>query len=59
MLVCQCCKASFRLFIAKLEKDQVTWKKYQSAMEDYSSIQKVSKVEFFAQSRQHLGSKGG
>ena len=46
MLVCQCCKASFRLFIAKLEKDQVTWKKYQSAMEDYSSTQKVSKVEF-------------
>ena len=32
--------------MAKLEKDQVTWKKYQAALEDYTSIQKVSKVEF-------------
>lgn len=35
-----------RLFLAKLEKDQVTWTRCKAALEDHTSHQKVSKVEF-------------
>ena len=50
-------KASLRLFEAKLEKDQSTWVKYKAALDEYSSTQRIGKVEFLRAQDQELTAK--
>ena len=50
-------KASLRLFEAKLEKDQSTWVKYKAALYEYSSTQRIGKVEFLRAQDQELTAK--
>ena len=46
-------EAALRVFNAKLEKDSIMWVKYCAALSDYTSSQRVGKVEFLrAQDRQ-------
>ena len=46
-----------RVFKAKLEKDQSTWQRYQAALEDHNSTQKVSKIDFLRSQDQVLSQK--
>ena len=48
-----------RVFKAKLEKDQATWQRYQASLQDYNSVQKVSKVDYLRTQDQALAEKVG
>lgn len=50
-------QASFRLFMAKLDKDQNNWARFKAALDDFNSTQKVSKVEYLRTQETALAQK--